>query len=100
MVFDEQWRRLWGYGGGAMPTAQAAAVPSTAWTLAYEGKSTNELRWDKRTASLINTRVPARFSRNLLDALSGPPEPVLVVEHRYASMSSCVAHACPMKGFF
>jgi uncharacterized protein YecT (DUF1311 family) len=80
--------------------AQNGAVPSAGWTLSYEGKSTNELRWDKRIESLVNTRVPAGLSRDLLEALGGPPEPVLVADHRYVSMSACVAHACFMKGFF
>ena len=91
---------LTAFGVIVVVIAQAGAAPSALWTLSYEGKSTNEIRWDKRIESLVNTRVPARLSRNLLDALGGPPEPVLVTEQRYASMSACVAHACFMKGFF
>lgn len=73
---------------------------STSWMLSYEGKSTNDFIWDKRTASLINTCVPAKLSNDLLDGLSGPPDPVIVSEHRYVSVSACVPHFCPTKGFF
>jgi len=49
---------------------------------------------------LVNTRVPAKLSYELLHALGGPPDPVLVKDHRYVSVSACVAHACGVKGFF
>jgi len=81
---------------------QAAAVdtPGSAWMLAYEGRSTNELVWDHRIKHLIETRIPARLSAQLFEAVYGPPDPVLVSDHRYVTISACVAHFCPMKGFF
>ena len=77
-----------------------ATAPSTAWVLDYDGRSTNEIIWDKRIDRLIHTRVPADLSTSVLEALSGPPDPVVVAEHRYVSMSACAAHACLTKGFF
>ena len=68
--------------------------------LKYAEKSTNELRWDKRIEPLIQRSVPHEIYKNLLDALSGPPDPVFVVKNRFISLSACVAHYCPMKGFF
>ncbi len=70
------------------------------WLLQYAGKSTNELRGDSRIESLINNSIPKQISETLLDTLSGPPNPVFVVENRYISMSACVPHYCPMKGFY
>jgi len=42
-------------------SVQGSVAGSKAWMLSYEGKSTNSFRWDKRTESLINARVPAAF---------------------------------------
>ena len=70
------------------------------WLLKYAEKSTNELRRDKRIEPLIQRSVPHEIYKNLLDALSGPPDPVFVVKNRFISLSACVAHYCPMKGFF
>ena len=78
----------------------AGLVLGTAWTLTYEGRTTNDIVWDQRMRSLINTRVPAKLSAELLNALFGPPDPVVVKGQRYVSMSACVAHACGTKGFF
>jgi len=83
----------------ALQTA-AADTSGPAWMLAYEGRSTNQLVWDHRVKHLIDTRIPARLSAQLLEAVYGPPDPVLVSNHRYVTISACVAHFCPMKGFF
>ena len=69
-------------------SAQAEREPtSTRWLLGYQGKSTNEFIWDKRTGELVNTRVPPALSDEVLNALGGPPDPVVVVDGRYVSMS-------------
>jgi uncharacterized protein YecT (DUF1311 family) len=75
-------------------------APVIAWPLLYEGKSTNELMWDNRMRQLVNTRVPAALSHDVLEGLIGPPDPVVVTDHRYVSASACVPHHCPMKAFF
>jgi uncharacterized protein YecT (DUF1311 family) len=77
-----------------------AADGRDAWVLSYEGKSTNAFIWDKRANSLIRASLPTRLANDVMDGLGGPPDPVRVIEHRYVSVSACVAHACMMKGFF
>ncbi|MEO7495325.1 MAG: lysozyme inhibitor LprI family protein [Massilia sp.] len=88
--------------GGArsegLGTAPGAA--KTDWVLTYADKSTNEFIWDKRTAKLVQSRVPAALSSEVLAGLGGPPDPVLISEHRYASVSACVPHDCPDKSLF
>jgi uncharacterized protein YecT (DUF1311 family) len=74
-------------------------VGQTGWLLAYAGKSTNQLIWDKRAKPLVNSRVPASLSENVLLSLGGPPDPVLAADGRYVSMSACRAHSCIEKGF-
>jgi uncharacterized protein YecT (DUF1311 family) len=83
-------------GGGA----SAVASPGAAWTLQYGDKSTNEFIWDKRTQKLVRGTVPASLAGKVLDALGGPPGPVVVVDDRYVSVSACVPHDCLDKGFF
>jgi len=80
--------------------SQAFAASSTQWILSYEGKSTNRFIWDKRTRNLVETRLPAGLSDDVLAALGGPPEPVFVSGHRYVSVAACVPHDCDDKGFF
>lgn len=80
--------------------ASAAEPGSTEWVLSYEGKSSNRFIWDKRTAALVRSRVPSRLSQQLLGALGGPPDPVIVAERRFASASACRPHSCTEKGFF
>lgn len=75
-------------------------APPIAWPLLYEGKSTNEIIGDNRMRQLVNTRVPAALSHDVLEGLIGPPDPVVVTDHRYVSASACVPHFCPMKAFF
>jgi hypothetical protein len=79
---------------------QAEAAPSSDWVLSYENKSTNAFIWDKNAAPLIKAAVPSKLSREVLNALGGPPEPVFVAEKRYVSVAACVPHYCPEKGFF
>jgi uncharacterized protein YecT (DUF1311 family) len=83
-----------------LPARPAWANPSPDWVLSYEGKSTNQFVWDKRTAPLVRTRVPSRLSDQVLRGLGGPDDPVVVAEHRYVSVAACVPHDCGDKGFF
>ncbi len=80
--------------------AAAQGVPAADWLLQYTGGSTNEVALDRRMGPLVNTRVPAKLSTRLREALGGPPDPVIVTDDRYVTISACVAHACPIKGFF
>ncbi len=84
----------------ALTLSTLAHATMVDWPLSYEGKSSNAFIWDKRAKALIETRLPGKFSREVLTGLGGPPEPVFVVDKRYVSVSACEAHACPFKGFF
>lgn len=85
----------------ALPArAQTMAAGAAGWVLSYEGQSTNRFIWDKRASSLVRTRVPARLSDHVLDSLGGPPDPVLVSDRRYVSVSACRPHSCDEKGWF
>ncbi|MYN43540.1 hypothetical protein GTP23_00480 [Pseudoduganella sp. FT93W] len=70
---------------------------STARLLQYDGKSTNQLLWDKRFVGLVNTRVPSALSDYVVMAMGGPPDSVVVEDHRYVSMSVCRQHSTPSK---
>lgn len=72
----------------------------TAWVLDYAGDSANPFIWDRRTLKLIQARVPSAILENVLSGLGGPPNPFIVLDHRYASTSACRAHSCMEKGFF
>lgn len=80
--------------------AVAGTERPNAWILQYSGKSTNKVRIDSRLDTAIQMCVPKELSETLLDSLSGPPDPVFSLKDRFVSMSACVAHYCPMKGFF
>ncbi len=84
----------------ALTLSTLAHATTIDWPLSYEGKSSNAFIWDNRAKPLIETRLPGKFSREVLSGLGGPPEPVFVVDKRYVSVSACEAHACPFKGFF
>ncbi|RFP10614.1 MULTISPECIES: lysozyme inhibitor LprI family protein [unclassified Duganella] len=84
----------------ALTLSTLADATTVDWPLSYEGKSSNAFIWDKRAKPLIETRLPGKFSREVLPGLGGPPEPVFVADKRYVSISACEAHACPFKGFF
>ena len=77
----------------------AAAAVNSDWLLAYKDKSTNDVIWDKRTRGLINAVVPASLTNAVLDGLGGPPDPVLIDEDRFVTISACVAHYCLDKAF-
>jgi uncharacterized protein YecT (DUF1311 family) len=77
-----------------------AAVTSLEWPLSYDGKSTSEFVSDGRTRSLISTRLPAQLSHNVLVGLSGRPDPVLISNHRFVSVSACEYRMCLEKAFF
>lgn len=94
---------LAGHAAAAAPApapAPVAGTPQAAWVLAYAGQSTNRFIWDPRAKRLVESRVPAALSREVLSGLGGPPDPVLVTQGRYLAASGCVAHSCPDKGFF
>jgi uncharacterized protein YecT (DUF1311 family) len=78
----------------------AGAAETGEWVRDYENKSTNQLVWDHRMNSLVNTHLPAALAGKVGRALGGPPDPVVVVANRYASASACVPHDCGNKGFF
>lgn len=80
-------------------STSAFSHSSTPWLLGYQGKSTNEFIWDKRARELVNTRIPSALSDDVLTALGGPPDPVVIVDGRYASVSACRPHSCTEKGF-
>jgi uncharacterized protein YecT (DUF1311 family) len=82
------------FAGNTPPVANELA-----WVLDYAGDSANPFVWDKRTLKLIQARVPSSVSKKVLDGLSGPPNPFVVLNHRYASTSACRAHSCMEKGF-
>lgn len=81
----------------AAPSAHAGPVT---WVLSYEGQSSNAFIWDKRARPLIRAQVPEALSKDLLDGLGGPPDPVQVASGRYLSASACMHRFCPDKGFF
>ncbi|RZA32796.1 MAG: DUF1311 domain-containing protein [Lysobacteraceae bacterium] len=87
-------------GASSAGAAPATDASRAAWVLAYQGKSTNSFIWDRRTKRLVDSRVPAALSSEVLSGLGGPPDPVLVTEGRYLAASGCVAHSCTDKGFF
>ncbi|MBB3121198.1 lysozyme inhibitor LprI family protein [Pseudoduganella violacea] len=84
----------------AMANSAWAGAKPAGWVLSYEGKSSNAFIWDKRAKGLIKNSVPPKIADELLSALGGPPDPVVVVKQRYVSVSACVAHACMVKGMF
>jgi uncharacterized protein YecT (DUF1311 family) len=83
----------------ALLCREAPASQDCAWLLAYAGKSTNQLIWDKRIGSLIHDALPASLADRVAGALGGPPDPVFVTDRRYVSMSACFPHACGEKAF-
>lgn len=76
------------------------AANSNSWIHSYAGKSTNEFVSDKRGAELIKHHIPPTIAGDVIGALGGPPEPVILREGRYAFASACAWHNCTKKGFF
>lgn len=77
------------------------------WLLTYKGKSTNQVRWDPRFPSLLESGLPdyrVQWWENsaLPDAaftlLSGPPDMVMIESNRYVTLSAAVAHDAQSKG--
>lgn len=85
--------------GVALSSAAHAGI-DVAWPLSYAGKSTNEFMWDKQVARLIESRLPATLANDVLPSLGGPPDPVIVRDGRYGSVSACRPHDCDDKAFF
>ena len=69
------------------------------WLLAFDGRSTNDVAHDPRLRRLITQQVPKAMTTELLGALGGPPNPLRADDGRTVSMSACMPHACPTKGF-
>lgn len=78
------------------------------WLLSYQGKNTNQVRWDNRLLKLLETGLPhvhAPFydvhkplPEVALITLSGPPEPVSIESNRYVTLAACVPHVGELKG--
>ncbi len=81
---------------------------NASWLLAYDGKSTNQVRWDPRLSGLLQQGLPhvhAQFydakqmlPGNALIALSGPPEPVQIQSKRYVTLAASVPSVGELKG--
>jgi hypothetical protein len=84
---------------GAVLGLPRFADAQTAWLLSYENKSTNQVMRDSRSARLVQTRIPSKLSVDVGAGLGGPPDPVVVEEHRYVTLAGCVAYYCPDHGW-
>ena len=96
---------LWKPGKAALVALAVAAsglahAADLSWPLSYAGKSTNEFILNKRANPLINTRLPSTLARDVTLSLDGPPDPVIVKDGRYVSVSACRPHDCGDKAFF
>jgi hypothetical protein len=89
------------------PSAASHTMTSSAWLLSYDHKSTNTVRWNSHFSALLHTglsHAPVAWWANkplpvaALALLSGPPDSVLVDDHRYVTLSACAAGVCTMKG--
>ena len=94
-----------------MATSRAAHAQrgGASWLLQYDGKSTNDLIWNKRFRSFLNSHLqPASYkfwgdtqqdlSQAASQFLGGPPDNIRVIDSRYVIASACVAHDCPERG--
>ena len=70
------------------------------WIAPSEKDTATETMLDWRADALIRASAPTALTDNVSAALSGPPDPVIVRDNRYVSVSACVVHACSEKGFF
>jgi uncharacterized protein YecT (DUF1311 family) len=70
---------------------------SAATWLSFKGKSTNELVWENKP--LLDAALPTKLGEEIRSSLGGPPDPVMVEENRYVSLSACRHQDCPSKGF-
>ena len=97
------------------PAQGAATLPGSessdagySWLLSYQGKTTNQVRWDDRFPKLLQSGLPdvrANFydpnkplPEVALVALSGPPEEVSIESSRYVTLAACVPHVGELKG--
>lgn len=85
--------------GAPLVRAQPAPVGRDRWLLAFGGASTNAVVHDRRLRDAVLRVVPSALAPELLAALGGPPDPLLVTGGRHVSMSACMARACDVKGF-
>jgi hypothetical protein len=92
----------------ASPTQSQGAYAGDEWLLSYQGKNTNQVRWDTRLPKLLWRGLP-HFHTKFYDAhkplpdvalvaLSGPPEPVSIESNRYVTLAACVPHVGELKG--
>ena len=100
----------------SIPMQMAAITPGSSqrayvddkWLLTYQGKTTNQVRWDKRLPDLLRRGIP-RIHTSFYDvhmylpdvalvALSGPPEDVSIELDRYVTLAACVPQVGPLKG--
>lgn len=86
--------------GASVARNATPVVNRAAWVLDYANDSANSFIWDKRTSKLVQTSVPSALSEKVLNGLGGPPNPFIVLDHRYASTSACRSHSCMEKSFF
>lgn len=92
----------------AVAPTDAHSVPAdTTWLLAYQGKSTGSVRWDKRFPALLRNGLPHYrvewWENSTLPAaaftlLSGPTDMVRVESNRYVTLSAAVEHDAQTKG--
>ncbi len=96
------------YHGAAYVLRAESSKDSASWLLSYDGKSTNQVRWDSRLPGLLRRSLPhvhADFydpkkilPDNALVALSGPPKPVQVESRRYVTLAASVPGVGELKG--
>lgn len=89
-------------------TSGSAGQYDYSWLLSFNGKSTNEVVWDKRFNGLLSAVVPNSKSNYSKDPgqmksdlklhLSGPPSVVQIKDDRFIVLSACWAHSCGNKG--
>lgn len=85
--------------GASVAGAQSAPAGRDRWLLAFDGASTNAVVHDRRLRDAVSRVVPSALGPELLAALGGPPDPLLVTDGRHVSMSACIPRACHVKGF-
>lgn len=78
------------------PVARAADRPQAFPAV----KQSNQFFWDDRARETIRSKMPAPYAEALLQALSGPPNPLIRYPDGQVAVYSCRAHSCEEKGFF
>jgi hypothetical protein len=91
----------------AANTTTVTNEASGRWLLSYQGKTTNQVRWDPRLPSLLQAGLPdfnvhiysnQPLPETALTYLSGPPEPVNIESGRYVTLAACVPQVGELKG--